>query len=146
MSEFDTAEEFFAKCAELHNDEQDPEYMFQDFECFPERMYSESMGAEDIQAIIDYAKLDNEQRELLEAYIEVTGYKTATYEQADEALYCVLDLNSLASTEAQMGEYVADNGLLDIPEELANYIDYEAIGRDYLMDLSEHNGYVFNLN
>jgi len=35
-------EDFLQACHELHKDEHDPEFMFQDFECFPKQWYSES--------------------------------------------------------------------------------------------------------
>lgn len=42
----------------------------------------------------------------------------------------------------ELGEYVVDEGLFceTIPETLKNYIDYEAIGRDYLIDFTLVDG------
>lgn len=148
LSEYDTAEEFFEACAELHKDEHDPEFMFQDFECFPESLYSESMSAKDVQTIIDYAKLDDDQKELAEAFYEATGYDLDDYtiEQIEDAHVFTTDNSSFASTETQLGWHYKDSGLIDIPENIEHYFDFEAFGRDCMMDLSEHNGYVFDLN
>jgi len=42
LQDYDDVEEFYTACADLHKDEEDPEYMFQDYEGFPECYYSES--------------------------------------------------------------------------------------------------------
>jgi antirestriction protein len=59
----------------------------------------------------------------------------------------VLDRSGWSSTETAMGEYILDNGLLgEIPEAIGSYLDVEAIGRDWLIDLYvSSNGYVFEV-
>ena len=148
LSEYDTAEEFFKACAELHKDEHDPEFMFQDYECFPESLYSESMSAKDVQTIIDYAKLDDDQKELVEAFYEATGYGIGDYsiEQIEDALVFTADGSSFSSVEEQLGYDYAENGMIDIPESVAPYFNYKSYGEDMMMDLSESNGYVFSLD
>ena len=42
LSEYDNKEEFLAACHELHKDEDDPEFMFQDYDELPECFYCES--------------------------------------------------------------------------------------------------------
>ena len=42
LEKFSDKEDFLSACLELHNDEADPELMFQDYEGFPDRFYSES--------------------------------------------------------------------------------------------------------
>ncbi|MFR2890386.1 MAG: antirestriction protein ArdA [Clostridium butyricum] len=51
------------------------------------------------------------------------------------------------SSETELGEYVIDEGLfgIDIPDSLKNYIDYEAIGRDWLMDYNLVEGGAINI-
>lgn len=56
------ADEFFEVCAAVHKDERDPEYMFQDYQNFPQWYYSESMGKEAIQKIIDFAHADEKEK------------------------------------------------------------------------------------
>lgn len=53
LTDYADAEDFLNACKELHKDEEDPELMFQDFEGFPDFLYSESMGESEIQKIID---------------------------------------------------------------------------------------------
>lgn len=42
LSDYSDKDEFMEACRELHEDEQDPEYMFQDYENIPEALISES--------------------------------------------------------------------------------------------------------
>ena len=42
LLDYPDKEAFYTACRELHKDEEDPEFMFQDFECFPKQWYSES--------------------------------------------------------------------------------------------------------
>lgn len=51
LSDYDTAEEFLTACAELHADEPDAEFMFQDYEGFPSKYYGESMSYDDLEKL-----------------------------------------------------------------------------------------------
>ena len=46
LSDYSDKDEFLEACADLHKDEQDPEYMFQDYENIPETLFSESSLSE----------------------------------------------------------------------------------------------------
>ncbi|WP_051891267.1 antirestriction protein ArdA [Chryseobacterium sp. JM1] len=52
LSDYTYINEFYNVCKELHRDEDDPEYMFQDYENIPENLISESWINEDIFDII----------------------------------------------------------------------------------------------
>ena len=56
LSQFSDAAEFLQYCAELHNDEEDPEFMFQDFEGFPDSLYSEAMSESDLQKLFEIGR------------------------------------------------------------------------------------------
>ena len=72
---------FLAACADLHKDEADPEFMFQDMENIPEGMASESHVSEELW---DWLALDENDRELLAVYrAEVES--DATVDHAREA-------------------------------------------------------------
>ena len=47
LSDYSSKEDFLADCAELHKDEADPEFMFQDWEDIPDTFISESSIGED---------------------------------------------------------------------------------------------------
>lgn len=67
LEDYADEDEFLKACFELHSDEEDPELMFQDYQGFPERFYSESNIN---PAVWEWLELDEDDRELLEVYID----------------------------------------------------------------------------
>jgi antirestriction protein len=149
LTDYPDAEAFLQACRDLHRDEADPELMFQDFEGFPKDMYGESLSLTDLQQIYEWVHLDDDERDLLAEYMDATGSRLGDVDIEDirDRLFCVLDRSGWSSTETAMGEYILDNGLLgEIPEAIGSYLDVEAIGRDWLIDLYvSSNGYVFEV-
>jgi antirestriction protein len=146
LRDYPDAEAFLQACRELHRDEDDPEFMFQDCEGFPEELYGESLSLDDLSKLYEWVYLADEDREVVGEYLEATGYKLDDVNIADiqDKLYILLDLEPGMSNDAAMGWYMIDQGLVEVPEHLRGYIDVEALGRDSLMDFSvSGNGYVF---
>lgn len=143
LGKYDDKQAFLEACAELHKDEADPEYMFQDFENFPRALYNESFLDD---RLFEYAQLDDEQREIVDAYADALGQFPDDLEDAEEQLFCQLDYSHSFDDENAMADYIIDNGLIEIPENLRGYIDYQAVGRDWLQDMYVSNGYVFTNN
>jgi len=132
LDDYADKEDFLKACAELHKDEHDPEFMFQDFEGFPRAMYSESYVGDELW---DWIKLSDDDRELLEVYTDnIDG--EGTIEQARDAFY------GRFNSEAEWAEDWLDNtgGLEGCPEHLRNYIDYEAYARDSDVTFIRHSG------
>lgn len=148
MTGYKDAEEFFAACAELHKDEEDPEFMFQDFECFPKELYSESMSTADVEPILEYAKLTPEQRELVEDFCDATGESFGSYsiEQIEDSLQFTADPNDFSSIEEQYGYHCKDAGFIDIPDHIESYFDFKRYGEEMMENMSESNGKLFDLN
>jgi antirestriction protein len=109
---------FLEACAELHSDEADPEFMFQDFEGFPREFYGESGLSEELW---DWLALDEEDRELLARYCDAIGCEGLTIEDAREAFRCIAD------SEADFAQDLAEE-CGDIPENLPAWIviDWQA--------------------
>ena len=149
LRDYADATAFLQACRELHCDEADPELMFQDFEGVPRELYGESLSLVDLMKIYNWLQLDDDDRELLGEYLDATGSRLddMDIEQVRDSLLCVLDGSDGSSDETAMGHYVLDSGLLgEIPEAIASYLDAEAVGRDWLMDLSaSSNSYVFEV-
>lgn len=146
LRDYESASEFLQACRELHGDEDDPELMFQGCEGIPDELYGESLSEADLQKLYDWVQLDDDDRELLAEYVDATGYRLDDIDAEDvrDKLYCVLSYPDMPDYNTAMGWYVVDEGLLDVPENLRSYIDFEVLGRDWLMDLSvSANGYVF---
>jgi antirestriction protein len=142
------AEAFLQACRELHADEADPEFMFQDFEGFPRELYGESMSLVDLRKLYDWMNLPDDDRELLSEYLDAASYciEEVDMEAVHDKLFCILDHSHGWDDNARMGWYALDEGLVEVPEHLQSYIDVEALGRDWLMDFSiSSNGYVFEV-
>ena len=132
LENYSDKESFLAACAELHKDESDPEFMFQDFEGFPRSYYNESSISDELWS---WLELDESDRELLEVYQNGVR-EDGTIEQARDAF--AGKANSKADWAAQ---WLEDTGGLEgVPEHLQNYIDYEAYARDSDMVFCRHDG------
>jgi len=118
LEDYTDPEEFYAACKKLHKDEEDPEFMFQDYEDFPSSLYSESGG---VNAIYAYIDLDDHDREIIDAYDEQLD--ADGYQDVIDRFYGFYD-----SLEDFAYEYVEN--CMEIPESMANYFDYEKFGRD----------------
>ena len=58
----------------LHADEEDPELMYQDYECFPSAWYSESCIDEDtFDRIMEYADMDDDDRDAFDEFSDAFG-------------------------------------------------------------------------
>ena len=133
-----TKDSFYEVCKELHSDEIDPEFMFQDYEGFPESYYNESGFDSDLWA---WLELDDGDRELLAAYQEAVD-STGDIDDARNAYY------GQASSDLDFAEeYIESTGMLsEIPDNLQHYFDYQSFARDLMYDFSEANGYYFSRN
>jgi antirestriction protein len=111
-------ESFYEACKELHSDESDPEFMFQDFQNFPREFYGES-GFD--SAFWDWLELDEEDRELLAQYCDAIGCEGLTIEDARDAFH------GTADSFAEFAERTAED-CGDIPKNLPSWIviDWEA--------------------
>ena len=70
--------------------------------------------------------------DLLAAAIELGGYDVMGIIENIDDYSLRTDINN----DYDLGyEYIVEGGVLDIPDYLENYIDYEAFGRDLRMDL-----------
>lgn len=138
LTDYADSQDFYKACAVLHNDEVDPEFMFQDFENFPKSLYSESGN---IDAIYDYINFINN------TYLSI--------EAVNAGLELGIPLDKLE--DAYFGQFYNDTDLAydyvqsadllqGIPDTIARYFDYEAFGRDLSFDFIEHNGFYFWAN
>ena len=72
LSSFDDYDEFINFCKAIHADEEDPELMAQDYECFPRQWYNEGfMSEEDFDHILEYSDMcDKHGQEAVDDYME----------------------------------------------------------------------------
>jgi antirestriction protein len=122
LENYSDKDAFLSACRELHKDESDPEFMFQDYENFPRSFYSESSVSD---SLWDWLELDEDDRELLAVYQDHVN-QDADIEEARENFAGKFD-----SESDWAANFLEDTGGLEgVPEHLRNYIDYEAYARD----------------
>lgn len=140
---------FMEVCHNLHADEEDPELMYQDYECFPGAWYSESGIDEDtFDRIMEYADMDDDDRDAFDEFSEAFGNDcVASFRERYMGQW---------DSEKDFAEHIIDEcyrsafgrlqgkNLDDMMGHLASYFDYEAYARDlFIDDFYFSNGYVF---
>lgn len=140
LEDYNDSDGFYEACRELHADEADPEFMFQDWEGVPGGLVSES-SLDD--GVWEWIELDEADRDMVAAY-RVGGDE---YTSTEDIRDC---FQGTADSERDYAEQYADaTGMLDsIPEDLRWYFDFDAFARDLFMDYIavRHEGtlYVFS--
>jgi len=119
LGDYADKDDFLEAAEKLHKDEYDPEIMFMDWEGIPKGMVDESWVDEKVWT---YIEADEGEREIWKAYTENVDAK-ANIDTALEAYSGEYD------TPAHWAEeYMTD--ILEIPDNLVAYIDYEAYAKD----------------
>lgn len=136
LSKCHDVEEFYEVCRALHDDEANPEFMFQDFMNFPECFYCEAcLNEEQFQNIIDFYT-DVEDVHAFEAYCKV--FDNPNVEHFKE-VYKGEYSSEAEFAEEEYGEYI-ENEL----GSLYRFFDWEAYARDlFIEDYRFRDGYVF---
>ena len=136
---FDSYDEFIEVCQQLHADEEDPEFMFQDYQCFPEYWYSEcELNEEVFDKIKAFILLDDDRKKAFEAYVSATDNDSIEdFEERYEGEY---------DSEEDFATHIV-NELYDLEYMMGNlsyYFDYKAYARDlFISDYIFEDGYVF---
>lgn len=140
LCQFSDIDEFLARCRTIHADESDPEFMFQDVNNYTDLPIHGEPGISDIVRFIDFLQLADYDQDILAGYVEIHGWQDDvedTLEKATDA-YC--------GNFESMTEYAeqAFSECYEIPDHLANYIDWEAVARDFKFDHTQaSNGNIY---
>lgn len=146
LSDYSDFDELLEAMKELHKDEEEPEFMLQDFEV-PElfermELITEYHISKNIYEAIEAIMESNYDISVLDAYVDCFGY------------YCN-DIYELIEKieESYQGEYNNDEEFTEellvetcsIPSDLPHYvhIDWESTAREIMMDYSASNGHYF---
>ena len=120
--------DFMLACKQLHSDEPDPEFMFQDYIDLPSSLYKECLTMDDLIAIYEFLELEGYEREAVQVYLDQIG---------NDSTDRILEMYSgvYDSEEDFATDYVEMSGDLDsIPEHLQQYFDYDAYTRTIFID------------
>ena len=144
LSDFADIDEFLEACAELHKDESDPEFMFQDRENIPEELVSESWISDIFFELRD--KVENMDEDTQEAFSAWLDYESRDLSKVDAD-----DLVRKFSDE-YIGKYDEEEDYArevieqcyDLSDFVLNYFDYAAFAHDlFCSDYKHCDGFVF---
>ena len=136
LGDYESYEEFIQACKDLHEDEEFPELMFQDWECPEElRGFISEVGLDENLFLLNDVEEDEE---YVIAYLEYA--EEITEKRIEEARD-----NYLGEFESydDLGRYFVEINVVEVPESLKYYINYEAYGRDISFDLIEAGNHYF---
>lgn len=142
IESFDDSDKFYEFCRRLHADERDPEYMYQDFEGFPESWYDESCMRDKIDRIIEWSQLDEEEKEIcLEYWDEAGGDDGEEFlDILDKCVYHGNDCNDYYDELAKLS-FSDFKGW----ERMQYYFDWEKWRRECSWDYTETSNCIFQM-
>ena len=144
LSDFADKDEFMEACKELHKDEKDPEFMFQDRENIPEELVSESWISEIFFELRD--KVEEMDSTVQDAFSAWLDYESRDLSKADA------DDLVKKFTDEYIGQYDEEEDYArevieqcyELPDFALNYFDYAAFARDLFNDGYKFlDGFVF---
>lgn len=142
ITSFYDYEDFCDYCRRLHRDENDPEFMVQDFEYYPKCWYHESglPTEEEFDNIKAFAELDEDEQTAYELYLDNFN-ENADVDEFRENYEGKFD------DGADFAEHICEElGYLEqIPNFLKYCIDFNSVWRDFETggDYSEYDGHIF---
>lgn len=144
LSDYSDKEEFYEACRELHKDEQDPEFMFQDWEYIPSDLIGESWLADNIFEIIEAIdELDDDKKAAFDVWLNHGSHDITTKDIADLIRSFEDDFQGAYDDEEDYAYEIVDE-CYDLPEFAKTYFDYAKFARDLFMgDYWFEDGYVF---
>jgi len=145
LSDYTDKEEFYAACHELHSDEQDPEFMFQDYEDIPQALISESFISDKIFEIIEaWENMEESQKEPFQIWCNNRN-RSLSDEDIDDLIRAFERdyIGPYDSEEDFARELIEDR--TDLPDFAKQYFDYEAYANDLFCDgYWYQDGHVFD--
>jgi antirestriction protein len=139
-----TKESFMGACFDLHKDERDPELMFQDYEGFPARFYSECGINETV--FDEYLSLTETEKHVVDVYLNENPFNETSCETILENYLGTFE-NRLEWAYQHVEETIFDSST---PEIFKNYFDYESFTRDCELNgdvnFIRNEGYFFVFN
>lgn len=144
LSDYSDKKEFYEACRELHKDEQDPEFMFQDWEYIPSDLIGESWLADNIFEIIEAIDgLDDDKKEAFEVWLNHGSHDITTKDITDLISSFEDDFQGVYNDEEDYAYEIVEE-CYELPEFAKTYFDYAEFARDLFMgDYWFEDGYVF---
>lgn len=134
LDQFDNAENFIKYCRELFNDEEEPEFMFQDWENVPDFISSESMNERKLERLFEFLSMNESEKSIIVAYVDATGNWETDFQDIFDSYY------GSADSEAEFAEEYTREHYSEAVKKLPNFIviDWQETWNQWL----QHEFYV----
>lgn len=144
LSDYSNKGEFYEACKKLHKDENDPEFMFQDWENIPSELISESYIPEKLFELKDaLSDLTDTEQEAFFTWINYTG-NNLEKKDAYDLIKRFQDEYIGEYDDEEDFAYTMVEECYDLPNFAKTYFDYEKFAKDLFMcDYYFDNGFVF---
>ena len=129
LTQFSDREEFYEYCGELHNDEDDPEFMFQDWEYIPDGMIGESWIKESLWDLMPF--YEEYGYDLVHDVMNDCNLTDADEFESAMQNASIYYTDSVSDAVQMFCEEVGET---DNPEWCARYFDMEKWGRDIRLE------------
>ncbi|CDS93683.1 conserved hypothetical protein [Sphingobacterium sp. PM2-P1-29] len=144
LNDYDSIDDFYAECKELHKDEDDPELMFQDYENIPEGLISECCISDNLFEILNaLSEMDDDLKEPFFIWCN-NGHHSLAESDIDDlmASYENEYVGKYDDEEDYAFELVAERH--DLNDFALQYFDYESYAKDlFCGDYWFSDGHVF---
>ena len=143
LLDYPNKDEFYEACRELHKDETDPEFMFQDWELIPSDFIGESWISENIFEIIQaVANLSESEQEAFYIWLSYTSSSIDDVESLMADFLC--EYQGKYETEEDFA-YELIEDCYELPEFAKTYFDYKLFAENlFRFDYWFGNGFVFS--
>ena len=141
LATFSNYKQFIEFCRLLHWDEKDSELMFQDYENFPRKWYSEcGLSKDTFDKIKEYSELSDNDRAMYDTYLQHFLSDGGTDIDTARERYC-----GYYDDDEDFAEQIFDEMYeANIPDFYRRYFDMKAFARDLFdFDYVNIDGYVF---
>lgn len=144
LSDYSDREKFYDACRELHNDEEDPELMFQDWENIPSPLIGESWLSDNIFEVVEaISNLSETEHEAFTAWLNYTSNDLSS-EDIDDLISSFEDEYQGTYRSEEDYAYEVVDECYDLPEFAKTYFDYKKFARDlFICDYWYEDGFVF---
>ncbi|QHC84703.1 antirestriction protein [Empedobacter brevis] len=144
LSDYSDKNEFYKACYDLHDDEKDPEFMFQDYENIPKGLIGECSISDNIFDILQ--AFEGMSESLQEPFLIWcnNGYRCLSEENINDLISAFENdyIGKYGSEEDYARELIEERA--DLSDFAKQYFDYEAYAKDlFCGDYWSDNGYVF---
>lgn len=143
LEDYSDHEDFIEACANLHADEEDPEFMFQDHEHIPESLISESWLSGNFFEVRDaLGRVDRQRHEPFFIWLD-NNHTNLNDEDIDELISSFDDEYQGEYSEEDFARHIIETRH-SLDDFALRYFDYESYARDLFMgDYWHRDGHVF---